>query len=69
MIQTPRRRHQTERIVMRRARAGHWLAKVRPEGWRNILATTPRQCSCFWCRSYRMEVAEYKARRTIEGAA
>lgn len=65
MSKTAMARHHAGRVAANRAKAGHWLARVRPEGWQNILARTPCRCSCFMCRSMAQQRAAIRLKRAM----
>ena len=77
MSKTAARRHQHERHMRRRLRTPVWswverdlyLSDDDRAALRNRAARHSVPCSCYWCRSYRIEVSKFKQRKAMEAAA
>ena len=79
MSKTAARRHQHNRHMRRRLRTPvwSWVERTDPAylsdddraALRNRAARHSVPCSCYWCRSYRIEVSKFKQRKAMEAAA
>ena len=79
MSKTAARRHQHNRHMRRRLRTPvwSWVERTDPAylsdddraALRNRAARHSVPCSCYWCRSYRIEVTKFKQRKAMEIAA
>ena len=79
MSKTAARRHQHNRHMRRRLRTPvwSWVERTDPAylsdddraALRNRAERHSVPCSCYWCRSYRIEVSKFKQRKAMETAA
>ena len=69
MSKTAERRHQRARHMRRRLSTPLWAWAANDPTMRNRAARQAVPCSCYWCRSYRIEAAAFKLRRAaaVEG--
>jgi len=73
MSKTAARRHQHNRHMRRRLRlpVWSWVERIDPAylsdddraALRNRAARHSVPCSCYWCREYHIEVAQFKQKR------